>query len=105
MHILLILGFAVFTSALGYLFGKVLRLSDRSLATALGALLECMGACLVFLVLNVLVMFLGILMLRRVTDVFLSPYVANDLTLLVVSLFQGLTFHLWRRGDTARSKG
>lgn len=98
MRFLLILGFVALTSVGAYLYGKgVLRLSNRELFTAWKTMLGCVWLSLVFFVLNLLVAFLGILASRAALGRFISLYEASDITLLLISLLQGITFHLWRR--------
>jgi len=102
MRVFVIVGLTALTSVGGYLYGReVLRLSNRELATAWKTTFECVWFILVFFVLNLLVAFAGILASRVAFGRFVSIYNANDITLLILSLLQGILFHLWR-GETAR---
>lgn len=102
MRVLLILGFVALTSVSAYLYGKrVLRLPRHKLSVAWSTVLECVWLSFVFFISNLLVAFMGILTLRAAVGSFISLYNANDVMLLVLSLFQGIMFHLWRR-ETAR---
>lgn len=98
MRFLLILGFVVLTSLGGYLYGKkALRLSNHELSAAWRTALECMWLSLVFFTLNLLVAFTAILTLRAAAGRFFSLYDVSDITLLPISLIQGIIFHLWHR--------
>ena len=102
MRFLLILGFVALTSVGAYLYGKgVLRLSNRELFTACKTMLGCVWLSFVFFVLNLLVAFAGILASRVAFGRFVSIYNLSDITLLILSLLQGIMFQLWR-GETAR---
>ena len=103
MRFLLILGFAALTSAGGYLYGKtMLRLSNRDLSAAWKMTAECVWLSLVFFALNLLVAFAGILISRVALGHFVSLYAANDVTLLPISVLQGIAFQHWR-GAARRS--
>ena len=75
---------------------SVLGLSGRSLWAAVGKTLECVGVTLVFFLVNLAAGMAVILLGRLLTRGFVSLYLANDVTLLVLSLLQGLTFEWWR---------
>ena len=99
MRVLVIIGV---TSVGGYLYGKeVLGLSNRELATAGRTALECVWFSLVFFALNLLVAFAGILASRVAFGRFVSIYNLSDITLLILSLLQGIVFRFWRV-ETAR---
>jgi hypothetical protein len=85
------------TSAGAYLVGaKGLGLSRSGLRQAVGRMLECVGVTLVFFVVNLATGVIAILAARVLTLDVVSLYLADDLTLLVLSLLQGLTFQWWR---------
>jgi len=64
-----------------------------ALWTALGLI----GASAVFFVLNLTIGVAAILLVRSVTPLFVSIYVLNDVTLVGLSLLQGLVFGVWYR--------
>ena len=102
MRLPLIVGVTALTAAGGYLYGKeVLGLSNRELATAWKTTLECVWFSLGFFALNLLVAFAGILASRVAFGRFVSIYNLSDITLLILSILQGIMFQLWR-GETAR---
>ena len=63
--------------------------------TALGLI----GVSAVFLVLNLSIGIAAILLVRFFTPLFVSIYVLNDMTLVGLSLLQGLVFGVWYRGS------
>jgi predicted ABC-type sugar transport system permease subunit len=70
--------------------------------------LECAGLTLVFFGANVALGVGAILAARALTGVFVSLYLAHDLVLLVLSLFQALVFTWWRApspGQKERAQG
>jgi hypothetical protein len=86
------------TSVGAYLVGvKRLGLSRTGLRTAVGRTLECMGLALGFFVVNLAVGMTIVLVGRLLTREFVSLYYANDVSLLVLSVLQGLTFLWWRQ--------
>jgi hypothetical protein len=86
------------TSLLVLLVGAwKLRLPLANLGSACGKALECIGVTLGFFGLNLAIGMLGVLLWRQLTHAFLSLYYANDVTLLGISLLQGLVFQWWRR--------
>jgi len=96
------------TSVGGYLIGLMwFRLSGKALRPALGKMLECVGATLLFAVLNVALATALILAMRSLTGRFVTVYVVNDATWLALSLLQGLTFQWWRElaGSPQRERG
>jgi len=84
------------TSLGAYVYGRLgLDLQDRALWTASRGALACLGVGLAFLALNLVIGFVATLALRLVLHEFVSLYVINDVTLVYVSLIQGLVFRLW----------
>ena len=85
------------TSVGAYLVGaKGFGLSANRLRTAIGRVLECVGMTLLFFVVNLAAGIIAILAARVLTRGGMSLYLADDVTLLVLSLLQGLTFQWWR---------
>jgi len=85
------------SSAAAYLVGaKGWGLSRSGLRPAVGRMLECVGAMLVFFVGNLAIGVIVILAVRVLTRHVLSLYLADNVALLVVSLLQGLVFQSWR---------
>lgn len=103
MESLFPLGLVGLTSLAAYLAGTHwLALSGRDLVAVAGRLLEWAGVTLVFFGINLGIGVLAILAIRTATGTFLPLYLANDVTLLVLSLLQALAFEWWR-GQTASS--
>src|SRR5687767_9242073 len=97
MELAFLLGVPVLTSLLAYAAGRRwLGLSSDHLSAAVARLLELLGIGLLFLVLNLAVGVMVILSLRTLTPVFLSIYLLNDLSLVGLSVVQGLLFECWR---------
>jgi hypothetical protein len=85
------------TSLGTFLLGaRVLGLSGRGLRAAVGKTLECVGLTLVFFLANLGAGMAVVLLGRLLARGFVSVYLANDVTLLVLSLLQGLAFQWWR---------
>ncbi|HYL81459.1 MAG TPA: hypothetical protein VEU07_11645 [Candidatus Acidoferrum sp.] len=92
-----VLGLIGITSVGGLLLGVgALGYSGKGLRAAVGKTLECVGATLVFFLANLAAGMAVVLLGRLLTRGFVSLYLANDVTLLVLSLLQGLTFEWWR---------
>ena len=66
---------------------------------ALGTALGLIGVSAVFFVLNLSIGVAAILLVRFFTPWFVSIYVLNDVTLVGLSLLQGLVFGVWYRGS------
>jgi hypothetical protein len=91
-----ILGLVACTSLAAYLVGiRGLSLPRRGLRVAIRRMLECAGLTLVFFAANLALAMLAIVAARRLTRGFVSLYLANDLVLLGLSLFQALVFAWW----------
>ena len=79
--------------------------SGRALAAGCARMLECVGAGLVFFVVNLLAAIVVLLAARALTRAHVSLYLVNDVALLALSLLQGIAFECWRssshvaRGD------
>jgi len=59
--------------------------------------LEILGLGFAFFVLNVAVLAGGAIAVRSLSGSFVSVYVANDLALVALSMFQGVLFGHWRQ--------
>jgi hypothetical protein len=92
------LGAALVLTSLGAVLVCVylLGLPPAGLRRAAAHVVDCIGLGLVFLVVNLVIGGLMVLALRIVTDGFVSLYVLNDDTILVLSLLQGLIVQWWR---------
>jgi hypothetical protein len=103
MEQIFLLSLAGLTSLAGYVLGlKGLRLSGAGFWPAIGRACECVGVALAFFLLNLGVGMGAILAVRALTGRFVSIYLASDITLLIVSLLQALTFQAWREADPQR---
>jgi uncharacterized membrane protein len=79
------------------------RFTDLRRADLQGAVtetLECLGLVVIFFVANLSVGAALILSLRSLSGQFISVYIVDDVTLVILSILQGVVFHRWR----ARSK-
>jgi len=72
-------------------------LAPSSLQTATLRMAEILGTALLFVTVNLAVGVATILALRAAAGWFLSVYLLNDLSLLVLSGLQALLFDSWRR--------
>ena len=94
---LYLLGLVALTSWLAWRAGRRwARLDKAPLRPALVRLLEWAGLTVGFYVLNVLVGFAAVLVLRKLTGSFISMYVNTDATLPLLSALQAVTFQWWR---------
>src|SRR5688572_13284860 len=86
------------TTSIAYLAGRRFVASSRmSLADAVRGLMECIGAFLIFLCLNVVSGVALILLVRSITPRFVSLYALQDVLLIILSAVQGLLFRFWWR--------
>lgn len=93
------------TSLGGFLLGaRAFGLSAGGLRAAVGKTLECVGLTIIFFLTNLLAGMAVVLLGRLLTRGFASLYLANDVTLLVLSLLQGLTFQWWRERQISPGK-
>lgn len=91
------------TSAGAYWLGaRRLGLSGQGLPAALGRTVECLGAILLFLLLNVSLIMAVILGIRAVSGHFLSLHLVADRTIVILSTLQGLVFEWWRTPPSGR---
>jgi hypothetical protein len=87
-----LLAFALVTRRFGW--------PARAALAASGKVLECVGATVVFCLLNGVVGVLVILTARVVSGRFVSLYLGADHTLIALSALQALLFQWWR--ETSR---
>jgi len=73
-----------------------LGLESRALGGAVGRMLESVGLIVVFFVANLLVGGLLIVTARALGPRFISLYYLDDVTVLVLSVVQGLALQAWR---------
>ena len=105
MEHLFIVILAGLTSVAAYVVGvKGLGLSGCGLRVALYTTLECVGAMLVFLLVNLTVGMIAILTGRMLTGGFVSLYLASDLMLVVLSFLQALIFQGWLAASRQRAE-
>ena len=92
-----LLGLVALTSAVAGVVGaRAFGLPPGRLGAAVGRMFETLGIIAFFFGLNLVVGGLAILVARAVGPWFVSVYVADDVALLGLSLFQGLVFAAWR---------
>lgn len=85
------------SSGVAYLIGvNAHRRSRVALRAAMGKMLECLGTTVVFFGINLAAGMVIALMGRLVTRQVVSLYLANDISLLVLSFLQALAFQWWR---------
>lgn len=96
-----VLALAGLTSIGAYLVAVAgFGLRASGLRAAMAKMLECVGMMLGFLLVNLTIGVIAILAVRILTRGFVSLYLANDITLLVISVLQGLAFHWWRESGS-----
>jgi uncharacterized membrane protein len=93
----LVLALISLTSSAAYLLGtRGLGLERRGLGAAALHLLEYLGAGAVFFAVNLVVGGGLILLARRAQSHFVSLYLVDDVSVLALSVLQGLVFQAWR---------
>jgi hypothetical protein len=91
------------SSAGAYVLGTArCGFSTSGLWPALAKVCECVGLMLVFSVVNLAVAMFAILAMRSLSGRFVSVYIASDITFLMLSWLQALTFQAWREGSQQR---
>jgi hypothetical protein len=91
---------AVLSTVLAFAFvSRRLGWPARAALAASGKVLECLGATVVFCLLNGLVGALVILTARAVSGRFVSLYLGADHTLIALSALQALLFQWWRESS------
>lgn len=99
MSSVFLLALVAVTSLLSWLLRSRRRPSPvRAVANAVNGTLECIGAAVVFLSLNVALGVAAILAARALSGGFVSLYLVSDTTLLALSFLQAVAFHSWRHG-------
>jgi hypothetical protein len=94
---LYLLGLVMLTSLLAWVFGlRWARLDGAALRPALVRLLEWAGLTVGFYAVNMLAGCVAVVVLRRLTDDFISLYVNTDGTLVLLSALQASIFQWWR---------
>jgi hypothetical protein len=95
---------AALTSGFVWFLGRrPLGLTRATLPKAVGAAVECLGAAIVFWMLNVAAGASLALVVRGIGLGFVSLYVNTDVSLAVLSLGQALVFDAWRREGSGRA--
>lgn len=88
----------VITTCVAYLAGsRYLSSSRPSIAEALGNAMEYLGAFVMFFCVNVMLGVALIFLIRSVTPRFVSAYVLQDVTLVILSAIQAVWFLTWWR--------
>lgn len=100
MDVIFVLMVLATTTYLAYLLTRRLAgSSGRSLRRASEITLECIGACVVFLGLNLALGVALVLLIRGLTPWFVSLYDVSDTILVVLSVLQGFVFQIWWRSS------
>jgi hypothetical protein len=87
---------AALTSVAAYVIAvRVWNRKPRGLRPALRQALEVIGLASVFLTANFAVGLLIVLLVRGVSGRFISAYLLNDTTLVVMSTLQGMLWSFW----------
>jgi len=98
MERIFVIALVVLTSLLAYAASiRNPGMKARPLRFALEAVFECVGASSVFLAVNIILGVAIILVMRSLTNQFVSLYPIGDLLVVVLSVFQGFLFQLWWR--------
>ena len=87
---------AVTTAAAAWLASRQRGWTRRALIPAAGKVLECVGAAVVFALMNAVVGAALILASRALSGRFVSLYLGADQMLLALSALQALAFQWWR---------
>lgn len=96
MDILLPVLFALTSAGAYWLGSRRLGLPGRTLPAAAGRMVECLGAIILFLVVNVSLSMAVILGIRALSGHFLSLHLVADRTVVLLSMMQALVFEWWR---------
>jgi hypothetical protein len=93
------------TSAIAFWFAvRRLRLRPEILQGAVRELVECVGASVVFFLINAVLGIAGVFLIRGVWR-FLGFYVLTGFMLVVFSLLQGFLFQMWWRRSRFEQDG
>jgi hypothetical protein len=90
LALILVTSFGAYALARRYAAGSML-----SFRRSLLMVLECMGAAVLFFGLNLAVGVVLLFLLRALTRTFVPLYAVGDSYVILLSLFQGLTFQMW----------
>ncbi len=90
----LLIGLIIATSSAGYV---LVRRPNVRLTVALGKTLELLGVSFIVFFINVVIAVACILAIRSLTGRFLSVYAVNDVSLLGLSVLQGLVLGCARK--------
>jgi hypothetical protein len=102
---IIVLGLVGVTSVAACLASvKWLGLSGHGLQAALARTLEMIGTAAVFFAVNLTLGVTAILAVRSLTNVFVSVYLIDDVSLLLLSALQGVIFATWRHTVEARNR-
>jgi len=95
---------ALVTTAAGWwITRKILGASGISFADAVRRLMECVGAFVVFLIVNMTIGVTMVLLIRSTTSRFVSIYLLDDYMVVLLSAVQGVLFSLWWSDRQRRS--
>ena len=84
------------TTIIAYEIGRRrLKLSRQSAVNAVCVLLECVGAFVLFLCVNIVLEVTIVLLIRSTSGYFVGFYGIDDVILLILSAAQGIAFRLW----------
>jgi hypothetical protein len=78
--------------------------SRLDLVTAFLRMLDVVGASTMFFATNLALGIAAILAMRGLTGRFVSLYVLDDISLLLLSVVQGLLFEYWRHAERAANR-
>jgi hypothetical protein len=102
MRSVLVLGLVAVTSVAAGLIGRWgLRLPAAAVGAAAARTLECLGLAMVFVAANLAVGLAVILSFRAISGRHVSVYLLNDVTIVVLSVLQGMVFRWWWTGRRA----
>jgi hypothetical protein len=95
---------AATSTAIGCWFvARGLRWPLGALGTAFGKTLECLGAVVLFCLLNAVVG-AALIFAARVSGRFVSLHIGADQSLLALSALQALLFQWWRESSRSRNR-
>jgi hypothetical protein len=96
---ILVMLLVVATSVAAYCTTQRMQPARSSIQAAVRALLDFVGAFVVFLALNTAIGVVAILAIRELTTVFIPLYTLSNLLLPILSAAQGFIFHAWWRHE------